>query len=53
MTKENIQNGTTPSEPIQQQAPQRKKFQGFSMGFLLIVLAVLVAIYIVCTIIAG
>lgn len=38
-------------EPVQQ--PKRKKFQGFSMGFLLILLAVVVGVYIVCTILAG
>ena len=31
----------------------RKKFQGFSMGFLLLLLALVVAVYIVCTILAA
>lgn len=35
------------------QPSQRKQFHGFSMGFLLILLAVVVGVYIVCTIIAG
>lgn len=38
-------------EPVQ--LPKRKKFQGFSMGFLLLLLAVVVGVYIVCTILAG
>lgn len=35
------------------QQPRRKQFHGFSMGFLLILLAVVVGVYIVCTVIAG
>jgi len=35
------------------QQPRRKQFHGFSMGFLLILLAVVVGVYIVCTFIAG
>ena len=30
-----------------------KKFQGFSMGFLLLLLALVVAVYVVCTILAA
>ena len=30
-----------------------RKFQGFSMGFLLLLLALVVAIYVVCTILAA
>lgn len=33
-------------------APVRKKFHGFSMGFLLILLALVVGLYVVCTILA-
>ena len=33
------------------QSPKRKTFQGFSMGFLLILLAITVGLYVVCTII--
>ena len=35
------------------QQPRRKQFHGFSMGFLLILLAVVVGVYIICTVIAG
>lgn len=35
------------------QQPQRKQFHGFSMGFLLILLAVAVGIYVICTIVAA
>ena len=35
------------------QRPARGKFQGFSMGFLLVLLAVVVGIYVVCTVMAG
>lgn len=41
-------------EEVQQVAkPKRKQFHGFSMGFLLILLAVVVALYIVCTMLAA
>lgn len=53
MKEDNLQYAAASSEPMPEQAPRRKKFHGFSMGFLLILLAVLVAVYIVCTIIAG
>ena len=46
----------TPVQPeeVQQVAkPKRKQFHGFSMGFLLILLAIVVGLYIVCTIIAA
>ena len=33
--------------------PKRKKFHGFSMGFLMILLAVVVGLYVVCTLLAG
>ena len=36
-----------------EQKPKRKKFQGFSMGFLLILLAVVVGLYVVCTLLAN
>ncbi|MBO7267616.1 MAG: hypothetical protein J6V12_07625 [Bacteroidaceae bacterium] len=35
-----------------QQRPARGKFQGFSVGFLLILLALVVGIYVVCTVMA-
>lgn len=41
-----------PQEQVQQRSA-RGKFQGFSMGFLLILLAVVVGIYVVCTMMAG
>lgn len=44
--------GVLPDEPMPVK-PQRKKFHGFSMGFLLILLAVVVGLYIVCTFMAG
>lgn len=42
-------------EPTQQEVrqPQRKQFHGFSMGFLLILLAVVIGVYIICTIVAA
>ncbi len=46
------EQGARPDEPMPVQ-PQRKKFHGFSMGFLLILLAVVVGLYIVCTFMAG
>lgn len=52
--KKNVQKqgqGVRPDEPIPVQ-PQKKKFHGFSMGFLLILLAVVVGLYIVCTFMA-
>lgn len=36
-----------------EQMPKRKKFQGFSMGFLLILLAAVVGLYIACTLLAS
>ncbi len=36
-----------------EQKPKRKRFQGFSMGFLLILLAVVVGVYVVCTLLAS
>ncbi|MBO5679540.1 MAG: hypothetical protein J6S11_06245 [Bacteroidaceae bacterium] len=35
-----------------QQRPARGKFQGFSVGLLLILLALVVGIYVVCTVMA-
>lgn len=35
------------------QSPKHKKFQGFSMVFLLILLAIVVGLYVVCTIIGA
>lgn len=35
------------------QPAKRKKFHGFSMGFLLILLALMVGVYIVCLMVAG
>lgn len=41
------------SEKGMEQMPKRKKFQGFSMGFLLILLAAVVGLYIACTLLAS
>lgn len=41
------------SEKNMEQMPKRKKFQGFSMGFLLILLAAVVGLYIACTLLAS
>ena len=40
-------------QPEVAQTPKRKKFQGFSMGFLLILLAAVVGLYVVCVLLAG
>lgn len=48
-----MEKNTTNPNAQQQVQPQRKRFHGFSMGFLLILLAVVVGVYVVCTIIAG
>ena len=40
------------NEPIQPKG-QRKKFHGFSMGFLLLLLGLVVAVYVVCNILAA
>ena len=42
-----------PEEVQQVATPKRKQFHGFSMGFLLILLAVAVGLYIVCTLLAA
>lgn len=51
-----IMNEISDKQDAQQQEvqqPKRKKFHGFSMGFLLILLAAVIGVYIVCTVIAG
>ena len=40
------------NEPIQPKG-QRKKFQGFSLGFLLLLLGLVVAVYVACTVLAA
>lgn len=47
MQKEKQAEEQVPARPV------KKQFHGFSMGFLLILLAVVVGLYIVCTIIVG
>ena len=47
------QTPVQPEDMLQVTKPKRKPFHGFSMGFLLILLAVLVALYIVCTMLAA
>ena len=48
MTQNNhSQNSNLREEGSVEQMPKRKKFQGFSMGFLLIMLAAVVGLYIV------
>lgn len=54
MEKKNQTQAPVQPEEIQQEAPKkRKQFHGFSMGFLLIMLAVVVGIYVVCTLMAA
>lgn len=53
MTQNNHSQDTNLREGgIVEQMPKRKKFQGFSMGFLLILLAAVVGLYVVCTLLA-
>ena len=49
----NQNKGQSPMQPEVAQTPQRKKFQGFSMGFLLVLLAAVVGLYVVCVLLAG
>lgn len=53
MKNENLLNDSAQPEQLQESTPRRKKFHGFSMGFLLILLAVMVGVYIICTVMAG
>lgn len=49
-------NGEKKEELLMEESAQpkgRKKFQGFSMGFLLLLLALVVAVYVVCTILSA
>lgn len=54
------ENDSNKSKKVAQQelpeagmGPAKRKFNGFSMGFLLILLAAVVALYVVCTMLAG
>lgn len=49
----NSQDSVQCSEKGTEQMPKRKKFQGFSMGFLLVLLATVVGLYIACTLLAS
>ena len=54
MVQNNLsQNSNQCEEANVEQKPKRKKFQGFSMGFLLILLAAVVGLYVACTLLAG
>ena len=49
-------NGEKKEELLMEESVQpkgRKKFQRFSMGFLLLLLALVVAVYVVCTILSA
>lgn len=54
MDVNHLEKNPTPADGKQMEQPdKRKKFQGFSLGFLLVLLALVVGIYIVCLMVAG